>query len=127
MAQSEIVAGRPIRDLLYAVHSQDIPFSYFEEASDGARSHSWFRDLVRGDRWAVRPPTPEAFPGLQKLFKVDEEGLMLLIAEEWYGVTTEVEPETLALAQRIEQLEGEDYDAVVTFLDKVEKRRPTDL
>lgn len=127
MTQSESVAGRPIRDFLYAVHSQDIPFSYFEEASDGARSHSWFRDLVRGDRWAVRPPTPEAFPGLQKLLQVDEEGLMLMIAEEWYGVTTDVEPETLALARRIEQLEGEDYEMVITFLDKVEKGRSTEL
>lgn len=127
MTQSESVAGRPIRDFLYAVHSGDIPFSYFEEASDGARSHSWFRDLVRGDRWAVRPPTPEAFPGLQKLLRVDEEELMLMIAEEWYRVTTHVEPETLALARRIEQLEGEDYEMVLTFLDKVEKGRSTDL
>jgi hypothetical protein len=52
---------------------------------------------------------------------------MLMIAEEWYRVTTDVEPETLALARRIEQLEGEDYEMVLTFLDKVEKGRSTDL
>lgn len=121
MTQSRNSAGRPFRDFLYAVHSQDVPFIHFEQASEGARSHSWFRDLVRGDRWAVRPPTPEAFPGLQKLFQVDEESLMLMIVEEWYRVTPEVEPESLALARRIQQLKAEDYEIVVTFLDRVEK------
>jgi hypothetical protein len=93
--------------------------------SRGARSHAWWRNLVRNGAWQpagsrVGPPTPEAIPGIAALLNTTEEQVSKMIAADWYGVQS-----GSALSTKVEKIAAHLNtlaDADVDFVDDLVKR-----
>jgi hypothetical protein len=102
--------------------------------SRGARSHAWWRNLVKYGAWdppgsRVGPPTPEAIPGIATLFNTTEEQVAAMIAADWYGVQPRSDLSTQAqkIAARLNTLEQEDLDLLDDLVRRLNKpvKKPT--
>lgn len=90
---------------------------------DGVRSHSWWKNLVEYGAWQgpgnlrVGPPTPEAVPGIAKLFGTSKEEVCAMIAADWYGVNPngDVSSRVRRLGPTLEALAEPDADLIEAF------------
>jgi hypothetical protein len=96
-------------------------------ASDRARSHGWWRNLVEYGAWGgpggtrVGPPDPESIPGIAKLFQATEEQVKAMIAADWYqvGQGSELSTRVQQLAPKIDQLNEADADLVAELIQRL--------
>lgn len=90
----------PFREYARKVAAQ-MGYVAMQVHSDGARSHSWWKNLVDYGAWRgpggtrVNPPPPEALPGIAKLFGLAEWQVAAMIAADWYGVVLPNAPSQL--------------------------------
>lgn len=96
--------------------------------SEGARSHAWWRNLVRHGAWEpagsrVGPPTPEAIPGIAALFNTTEDQVARMIAADWYGVQSgsAVPAQAEKIAAVLGTLDQEDLDLVDDLVGRLAK------
>ncbi|QIK74114.1 hypothetical protein [Nocardioides piscis] len=95
---------------------------------EGARSHAWWRNLVRHGAWEpagsrVGPPTPEAIPGIAALFSTTEDQVARMIAADWYGVQSEAQASAQAqkIAAVLGTLDQDDLDLVDDLVGRLAK------
>jgi hypothetical protein len=71
----------------------------------------------------VGPPTPEAIPGIAKLFNTTEEQVASMIAVDWYGVQAgaEVSAQAQKIAAVLSTLEQGDLDLVEDLVRRLAK------
>ncbi|NJP33730.1 hypothetical protein [Micromonospora thermarum] len=110
------MADQPFREAAQRAYRRlNNDYIRMQVASDSARSHGWWRNLVEHGPWAghsgrTAPPSPEAIPGIAKLFRVTEDQVREMIAADWYGVQPDVNvsPRALQLAQALDELDEAD-------------------
>ena len=95
-------------------------YARLQVKSDGARSFTWWRNLVEYGPWggeygpSVGPPKPDAVPGIAKLFRVSEQRVREMIAEDWFGVNhnADVSQRVMRIASALDSLSERDADLV---------------
>lgn len=96
---------------------RDLQYRYTDlaEQSLGARSTSWFNNLVTADDpWVVSPPPRDTWPGLARLFEVSVSSVQEMVAKEWFKAARpdDVPARVRSLASPLERLTAEDFQLV---------------
>jgi hypothetical protein len=120
----------PFKDTAQKV-SRTMDFLDMSVGSDRARSHGWWRNLVEHGAWKgpgsgrVGPPTPEALPGIAKLFGTTKDQVAAMVAADWYGVhpDTTISARALALSAALDKLDDFDAELVEKLIRRLSGER----
>jgi hypothetical protein len=123
------MTGTPFQDAAREVARRNgHDYVTMQVESQGARSHAWWRNLVRHGAWEpvgsrVGPPTPEAIPGIAALFNTTEDHVADMIAADWYGVQSgsEMSSQTQKIAAVLNTLGRDDLDLVDDLVRRLAK------
>ena len=123
------MSATPFRDTAKKISgTQD----YYEMAvgSKRARSHGWWKNLIENGAWGgesrVGPPTPEALPGIARLFGTTKEQVAAMIAADWYGVQPDVElsARVLRMSPLLDELQESDAELLEQLARRLAAKQP---